>query len=104
MKRTATDMNALEEAHVARIRLMRCLVSGKRPVEAHHLMKAPGKRCRRDHRWVVPLHHTMHRGPKGVHGLGTEEAFEKEHGLAPGYLIAWAKREWEKTCASELGK
>jgi hypothetical protein len=98
MKRTATDMNALEEEHVARIRKMPCLVTGKAPVDVHHLMKAPGKRCRRDHRWVIPLHRSKHNGgPTSLHGLGTEAKFEKEHGLAPGYLVAWAKREWEES-------
>lgn len=99
MKRKATDMNALEEAHIARIKAMPCLITGKTPVDVHHLMKAPGKRCRRDHRWVVPLHHTMHCGPQGVHGLGTEELFEKGHGLAPGFLVDWAYAAWEKTLA-----
>jgi hypothetical protein len=100
MKRKATDMNALEELHVARVRKMPCLVTGYAPAGvAHHLMKAPGKRCRRDHRWVVPLtalYHNM--GDRSVHALGSEAEFERVHGLAPGFLIAWAKREWEKSC------
>jgi hypothetical protein len=33
-----------------------------------------------------------------VHGLGTEAKFEAHHRLTPGYLIAWARREWEETC------
>lgn len=99
VKRKITDMSALEEKHLERIKALPCLVSGRRPVDPHHVMKAPGKRCRRDHRWVVPLHRELHSfGPKSLHGLGSEAAFEKEHGLAPGYLVAWAKREWEKTC------
>jgi hypothetical protein len=99
IKRKATDMNSLEEAHVEGIRKMPCVVSGKSPVVAHHLMKAPGKRCRRDHRWVVPLIPDLHNmGDKSVHALGSEAEFEREHGLAPGFLIAWAKREWERTC------
>lgn len=96
MKRKRVSKTALEAKHLARLAAMPCIVSGKRPVEVHHLMKAPNKRTRRDHRWAVPLHHTMHRGPEGVHGLGSEELFEKHHQLAPGFLIAWAKREWEK--------
>lgn len=95
MKRRATDMNALEEAHVARIKAMPCIVSGKKPVDAHHLMKAPNKRCRRDHRWVVPLHRSMH---DCLHGLGSEAKFEEHHKFAPGFLIAWAQREWEVSC------
>lgn len=104
LKRKATDMNALEEAHIARIKAMRCLVSGKQYVDAHHLMKAPGKRCRRDHRWVVPLHRELHNGgADSVHGLGSEALFEQRHGFAPGYLVAWAQREWERSCSMLLG-
>jgi hypothetical protein len=95
MKRKRVSKTALEALHLARLATMPCCVSGRRPVEPHHLMKAPDKRTRRDHRWVVPLHHTMHRGPAGVHGLGSEAKFEEHHGLAPGFLIAWAEREWE---------
>lgn len=97
MKRARVSKTALEAQHLARLAAMPCVATGKRPVEVHHLMKAPDKRTRRDHRWAVPLHYTMHRGPTGVHGLGSEEKFEQEHGLAPGFLIAWAKREWEIT-------
>lgn len=95
MKRKATDMNELEEHHVARIKAMPCLVSRRAHPDPHHLMKAPGKRCRRDHRWVVPLHRSMH---DFLHALGSEAAFEKHQGLTPGFLIAWAKQEWEKSC------
>ena len=101
MKRKRVSKTALEAQHLARLAGMPCAVTGKRPVEVHHLMKAPDKRTRRDHRWTVPLHHTMHRGPAGVHGLGSEAAFEQHHGLAPGFLIAWAQREWEKSGESD---
>jgi hypothetical protein len=104
MKRKATDMNALEERHIARIKAMPCLVSGKRPVDCHHLMKAPDKRCRRDHRWVVPLHRDLHNGgPDSVHGCGTEARFEVRHGFQRGYLVAWARKAWEETNESPDG-
>lgn len=98
MKRERVSKTELEAKHLARLAAMPCIVTGKRPVEVHHLMTAPDKRTRRDHRWVVPLHYLMHRGPAGVHGLGSEAAFEKHHGYAPGWLIAWARKEWEGTC------
>lgn len=99
MKRKATDYTALEEAHVARLKKMRCVVTGKQPVDVHHLMKAPDKRCRRDHRWTVPLHGSMHnRGDNSVHGLGTESMFEVMHGLKPGFLIETAERLWRESC------
>lgn len=102
MKRKATDMNALEAFHVERVRKLPCLIQGNRIAgAAHHLMKAPGKRCRRDHQWVVPLSPEFHNmGSRSVHALATEEAFEREHGLAPGFLIDAAKRLWEESCAA----
>jgi hypothetical protein len=100
IKRKATDMNSLEEAHVEGIRKMPCVVSGKSPVVAHHLMKAPGKRCRRDHRWVVPLAPELHNmGPHSVHALGSEAAFEMWHRLIQGALIETARRLWEESSA-----
>lgn len=98
MKRKRVSKTALEARHLARIAAMPCCVTGKRPVEVHHLMKAPGKRTRRDHRWVVPLHYLEHRGATGIHGLATEAKYEAHHGLVDGYLIAWAAREWEVSC------
>jgi hypothetical protein len=97
MKRKRVSKTALERHHLARMAAKPCCVSGLVCVEVHHLMRAPDKRCRRDHRWVVPLIASLHRGPEGIHGLGSEAKFEEHHGLAPGFLIAWAQREWEAT-------
>lgn len=104
MKRTATSKSALEDKHLARVAGLPCCVTGRRPVVVHHLMKAPGKRCRRDHKWVVPLINDLHRNEskESVHGLGTEAKFEAHHHLVPGFLIAEAERLWRETNASEL--
>lgn len=101
MKRKRLSKTALEEKHLARVAALPCCVTGKRPVVVHHLMRAPGKRTRRDHRWVVPLTDELHRNTaaESVHGLGTEAKFEAHHRLVDGYLVAWAAREWEVTCA-----
>jgi hypothetical protein len=99
MKRKAVSQTALEKRHIARLHDLPCVVTGKRPVEAHHLMQAPGKERRRDHRWAVPLHYLAHRGPEGIHGLGTEAKFESHHGLRRGFLIELAAKLWEETCA-----
>jgi hypothetical protein len=104
MKRERVSKTAIETQHLARLAAMPCIVTGKRPVEVHHLMRAPNKRTRRDHQWAVPLHYLMHRGPAGIHGLGSEELFEREHGLAPGFLIAWAAKAWEETCRKDIGE
>ena len=77
---------------------MPCLVSGRRPVVVHHLMKCPGKRKRRDHRFVIPLIPELHNmGNASVHLLGSEAAFERCHGLTPGFLAAWAVEQWSIT-------
>jgi hypothetical protein len=103
MKRKITDMNALEERHMDRLLGLPCCVTGGRPIERHHLMKAPNKRCRRDHKWVVPLLERLHQNwsKESVHGLGTEEKFERHHKLPPGFLVEVAAREWETTLKME---
>jgi hypothetical protein len=97
MKRPRVSKTAQEARHLERVAGLPCCVTGKRPVEVHHLMKAPDKRTRRDHRWVVPLHYLMHRGPEGIHGLGSEAKFEQHHGLRQDYLIAFALGAWAET-------
>jgi hypothetical protein len=98
-KRKRVSKTAAEDRHLARVGALPCCVTGKRPVEVHHLMKAPDKRTRRDHRWVVPLHYLEHRGPDGIHGLGSEAKFENLRGLVAGFLIAEADRLWRESCA-----
>jgi hypothetical protein len=102
IKRKATDKNAKEAAHLERVAGLPCCVSGKRPVHVHHLLKAPGKRCRRDHAWVIPLAPDLHNaGGSSVHALGSEEKFERVWELAPGYLIETARRLWEESVANQ---
>lgn len=100
MKRPQADKpNAAEQRHMDRLAQMPCLVTGRKPVVLHHVMKAPGKRCRRDHRFVVPLVPEMHNmGPDSVHELGSEALFERKHGLRPS-LADWAVKEWEASNA-----
>ena len=101
IKRSATSKTAEEAAHLERVASLPCCVTGRRPVVVHHLMKAPGKRCRRDHRWVVPLSAMLHnQSGYSVHELGSEEKFERLWDLAPGFLIAEAARLWEESNAS----
>ena len=82
---------AKEKRHMDRIASLGCLKCGK-PASLHHLMKAPGKVRRRDHRFVVPLCRDHHQGDEGVHGLGSEAAFKERHGID---LIAWGVAAWE---------
>lgn len=94
MKRKRGDRTAMEARHIARVAQIPCLLTGQ-AAEVHHLLKAPGKRAGRDHRFVVPLSPEMHRtGWGALHALGSEAAFEETHGLALGHLIAWAIEQW----------
>jgi hypothetical protein len=87
----------LEKLHLARIGAMPCVVTGKPGIVLHHVMKCPGKKTRRDHRFVVPLIPELHNmGDRSVHMLGSEDAFKREHGID---LASWAVREWERTVA-----
>lgn len=73
--------------HLAWIRTLPCLVTGKRPVEAAHIRYADpvygkrdvGKQEKPDDRWVVPLHPDMHREQHS----GSEKAFWLKHGIDP---------------------
>lgn len=74
--------NAEERRHEQRLEQMPCINCGSTPVEVHHLMQdAPGKRWRRDHRFQIPVCADCHRGPNGIHGLGSERGWAELHGL-----------------------
>jgi hypothetical protein len=94
-RKASSPSNAAELRHWARLREMGCVGCGNPDVERHHSLTAKGKRCRRDHRFVVPLCAACHRGPSGVHGLGSERAFGEMIGTDLGM---WAVRQWETSC------
>lgn len=91
-----------EARHIARVRKLPCLVSGKRAT-VHHVTgyaDRPG-RFSRSHRLVVPLageyHQTVRdpsaRNPSSVEGLSHQGFYEK-YGID---LLAEAKRLWEES-------
>ena len=82
----------VEAAHIARIAAMGCLVCHG-PASVHHIMHAPGKATRRDHRFIAPLCREHHQDRWGVHGLGSERAFHEHYGID---LVSWAASQWEK--------
>ena len=84
-RNTAT---AAEKRHMGRVAAMGCLVC-RSPASVHHIMHAPGKATRRDHRWIVPLCRAHHQDRWGVHGLGSERAFQEHYGID---LLAEAQR------------
>lgn len=90
-KRTKARGRTTEEAqHVVHVAGLGCLICGQ-PANVHHVMRAPGKRRRRDDRFVVPLCREHHQGDSGVHGLGSEAAFLALWGVD---LAAWAVSAW----------
>lgn len=92
-KRGAADKpNKAEQAHLDHVAAFGCLVCLK-PANIHHIMHMLGKRCRRDHRYVVPLCRKHHQETGGLHDLGGEEQFKEAYGID---LVQWAVDEWEK--------
>ena len=82
-----------EAAHLAWVASLPCCVTGQRPVVLHHIMHMPGKRTRRDDRYVVPLIPALHNmGDLSVHMLGSEAQFLEVHGID---LPALAVKLWE---------
>lgn len=93
VKPRATGTTAEEALHLKTVRGLGCLICGA-PANAHHVMHAPGKEKRRDHRFVVPLcpvHHQGDRKDGSVHGLGSEEAFKAHWGVD---LVQWSIAAW----------
>ena len=90
MKPKATGKTTEEARHVEHVASLGCLICGK-PAEVHHVMHAPGKSKRRDHRFIAPLCPDHHRGNDGVHGLGSEKAFLALWGVD---LVKWARGAW----------
>jgi hypothetical protein len=90
----ADDPNAAEQRHWLRLKKMGCLGCLNPVVECHHSLTAKAKRCRRDHRFVVPLCENCHRGRYGVHGT-TEQQFSERIGIDLGL---WSVEQWEVSC------
>lgn len=83
-------------AHVAMVRQLPCVVCGKRPVEAHHLLRVgdqlpKGMSRKNEDRWCVPLCAAHHHD---LHWHGDEEAFLVDYNV-DGRALAralWANR------------
>lgn len=71
-----------------------CVVTGRLPVEAHHLTRlAPMNRMTRNDRYMVPLSPDLHNfGRESVHVMGVTK-FEALHGVD---LTEAAERYWNK--------
>lgn len=91
------EPTAEEHRHIERVAALGCLVC-RRPANVHHVMKAPGKVRRRDHRFIAPLCADHHQGNEGVHGLGSEKAFLARWGID---LMTWCLWAWDKRNAPD---
>lgn len=82
MKRIPRKREGMSEAHLKMIRQLPCVVTGRRPVEAHHLLRGPGivrgMSIKAQDRWAIPVHVEIHRE---IHKLGNDEAYLDKHGI-----------------------
>lgn len=91
-KKAKTSARVESGAHLAFIRKLPCVITGKRPVDAAHIRfadKAWGKPqtgvgTTADDRWCVPLHHDVH---MAQHAAG-ERAWWKKQGVDPLVLAS----------------
>jgi hypothetical protein len=88
--------NAEERRHEQRLETLPCIGCGRFGVELHHTMvEFPEKRFRRDHRYQLPVCADCHRGPQGIHGIGSEAKWAETVGLGNTGQIALML--WENT-------
>ncbi len=72
---------------------MGCVFTGGGPGVLHHLMRAPGKKTRRDHRYIVCLDDLLHRT---LHDqVGDEVRFFTDLGKPDIYI--WALEQWNES-------
>lgn len=90
IKPKATGQSAEEARFIELVAGLGCLICGKL-ANVHHIMHAPGKLKRRDHRFIAPLCRDHHQGDDGVHGLGSEGAFRDLWGVD---IVGWAMAAW----------
>ena len=101
-RRPRLAATSAEQRHMSRVAIGNCLGCGcHKDIVLHHIMHAPGKTKRRDHRYVARLCAQCHNmGNRSVHLLGSERAFLDATGVD---LVAWAVAQWDKSCAIEAG-
>lgn len=72
----------MSEAHLKMIRQLSCVVTGRRPVEAHHLLRGPGIvrgiGFKAEDKWAIPVHAEIHRE---IHALGNDQAYLERYGI-----------------------
>lgn len=95
-------LSASEKRHERRVKDEPCFGCGRYGSEAHHIMLPfPAKRWRRDHRFRLPVCDGCHRGPEGIHGLGSEAAWLARVGKSEAEAIAYVQQLWAFSEAEE---
>lgn len=61
-------MTSAEKQHLDRVASLPCCLCGDTPVQVHHVREGQGMAQRASNWLTVPLCHSCHTGPKGVHG------------------------------------
>lgn len=94
--KTGAPPTAEEKRYMAYVANLPCLVSGRSPVQLHHVTASShGGRISRSHRRIVPLapeYHQHDHGPLSVERLG-HAGFRRAHGID---LLAEADRLWRE--------
>ena len=64
-------MSLAGKRHLSRVAALPCVLCGALPVERHHIREGQGAAQRAQDLLTVALCPDHHRGPNGLHGLGT---------------------------------
>ena len=91
--------SASEKRHADRLHASEnCFGCGRWGIETHHLMLPfEGKRWRRDHRFLLPVCASCHRGQNGIHGLGSERKWLLSICKTEADAIAHVQRLWAES-------
>lgn len=82
MKHKPRKREGMSEEHLKMIRKLPCVVTGRRPVEAHHLLQGPGvirgMGYKSADQWAIPIHREVHHE---LHNFGNDQVFFERQGL-----------------------
>jgi len=95
MKHKPRKREGMSEKHLEMIRQLPCVVTGRRPVEAHHLLRGPnvvrGMGMKAQDRWAVPVHADVHRK---LHAFGNDYVYFQQWAINS---TALAEELWDAT-------
>ncbi len=93
MKHKPRKREGMSEEHLKMIRKLPCVVTGRRPVEAHHLLQGPGvirgMGYKSADQWAIPIHREVHHE---LHNFGNDQVFFERQGINS---TALARELWD---------